>query len=712
MRKIKGLMALFILLLVGYYMIYYTGLYLDINPNKPVTVQSKTKDKTIYIKNNEDEKYKAFEVKGVEVASSIAGYYGTDYAVDKKTWLRWFEQIQEMGANTIKVPTIYDDTFYNAFYEFNHARKDPLYLFQGIQVSDYANNSHRDAYSKEFFETLQEDSIVAVDIIHGKRNINTNNIKGSGKYRKDISPWVLGYIVGNGWNPGTMAYTNNNKNYKTKYEGKYFITAENSTVFEAMLAEIMDGMASYESKKYKMQRLISFFNDPQNDPFVYEKQYAQQLGKYNHLDAENIKPTEEFKSGYVATYRLYAFCPEFGKYFSQEQKVALSKELEMLNQDLFYDGYTQLLSNYHSMPVMISGYGFSSARGTDRVAGPMTEIEQGQALASTHQDIVDSGCSGSIISTWQDTWERRAWNTSYAVDVQEAFRWHDVQTQAQGYGLLSFDPGNEKLDCYIDGDSSEWEEEEIVLSIEETTLSVKYDESFVYLLVEKEGLTNQTQLYIPIDTTPKSGSSQSENPKLMFERDADFLLCILGERNSEILVQERYEALRENYLMQTDAEDPFVSPPLKNSPNFKSIKMICENSNMLLEDMVGTELKDAKLFDTYKTGGLVYGNSNPESTDYNSLADFHYGNNCVEIRIPWQILNFSNPSKMKIHDDYYENYGVEEISISKLYLGVCELNQSTPATMVEVNLKGWENKTTYHERLKKSYFILKEGWGK
>ena len=35
------------------------------------------------------------------------------------------------------------------------------------------------------------------------------------------------------------------------------------------------------------------------------------------------------------------------------------------------------------------------------------------------------------------------------------------------------------------------------------------------------------------------------------------------------------------------------------------------------------------------------------------------GDGFVEIKIPWQLLNFADPTKMYIHDDYYEVYGVE-----------------------------------------------------
>lgn len=51
------------------------------------------------------------------------------------------------------------------------------------------------------------------------------------------------------------------------------------------------------------------------------------------------------------------------------------------------------------------------------------------------------------------------------------------------------------------------------------------------------------------------------------------------------------------------------------------------------------------------------------------MADFCYAESGVEIRLPWQLLNFSNPSEMMIHDDYYEHYGVEYIHIDEMYVG-------------------------------------------
>ena len=114
--------------------------------------------------------------------------------------------------------------------------------------------------------------------------------------------------------------------------------------------------------------------------------------------------------------------------------------------------------------------------------------------------------------------------------------------------------------------------------------------------------------------------------------------------------------------------------------------------------------------ETFETGLLTYGNANPKAKDYNSLADFCAKGDYIEVKLPWQLLNFADPSEMSIHDDYYdENYGVEYISIDEMHLGIGQ-KSSARISLATVPLEGWDNKVSYHERLKPSYEMLKDYW--
>ena len=77
--------------------------------------------------------------------------------------------------------------------------------------------------------------------------------------------------------------------------------------------------------------------------------------------------------------------------------------------------------------------------------------------------------------------------------------------------------------CYVDGDASEWTDDDIVADRGDMKLSMKYDEKFVYFMVKKDGLNiDKDKIYIPLDITPKSGSSYYEEKNMLFDRAVDF----------------------------------------------------------------------------------------------------------------------------------------------------------------------------------------------
>ncbi|MBR1691933.1 MAG: hypothetical protein IJ711_04070, partial [Lachnospiraceae bacterium] len=307
----------------------------------------------------------------------------------------------------------------------------------------------------------------------------------------------------------------------------------------------------------------------------------------------------------------------------------------------------------------------------------------------------------------QDEWFKRTWNTVHAVDLDKTPYWSDYQTNEQYFGLLTFDPGEETSVCYVDGDTSEWSEKDAVISNGDSAVSMKYDEKFLYFLITKENFKPGTDtLYIPIDTTPKSGSTYCKRYDVAFERDCDFLLVLHGTSDSRLVVHKRYEPLLAAYGEIYYGINPYIDPPDRATVRFENIylPLILENVLPKADDLLSSSVK-------YETGLLRYGNANPDADDFDSLADFCFAEDAVEIRLPWQLLNFSNPSEMMIHDDYYEKYGIENLQIDRMYVGVADTERSDyRIPMAAFRLKGWEKDVTAHERLKKSYYILQEYW--
>ena len=279
--------------------------------------------------------------------------------------------------------------------------------------------------------------------------------------------------------------------------------------------------------------------------------------------------------------------------------------------------------------------------------------------------------------TWQDEWFKRTWNTMYAVDLDNTPYWSDYQTNEQFFGLLTFDPGEEESVCYVDGDTAEWAEEDIVLEGRQARLSMKYDEKFLYILCRGGRISTpgRTPSISPSTPPPRSGSTYCENYGLTFERACDFIICIDGTDNSRVVVQERYEVLR---AMSTYGTDYYATDPYLDIR--RRCRQPCLSAHLYDTDAGGRGTRlltgnwDVTAAKMYETGAAALWECQPAMlrilTPWPTICFTDSG---VEIRIPWQLLNFANPSEMLIHDDYYECYGVGNLSrLIRMYAGVAQ----------------------------------------
>lgn len=723
MKKFILVVSILVVIYFAFDALYYRyGFYIDLDPSEKVTTFTKTDGDKILIKKSS--KYKPLEIKGVNLDASIPGQWSTDFDIDESTYKRWFKQISEMGANTIRVYTVQSDTFYDALYEYNENSKKPLFILQGSLVNDYIQNSRRDAYDKDFRETWIDDCKTMVDVIHGERKLIYGQVKssGHGTYNNDVSKWVIGYILGVDWNESTVEYTNRQYEGESEYthfRGEYMYTSKDASPFENLLAMVGDKVIEYESNRYKQQRLVAFSNWTSTDPFEYPEEVEDYYKKFAKVDTEKIKTTKEYKSGCFASYHVYPYYQNYLSRMKDWSAYGINKENYRVKKGKYntYKAYLAMLKKHHKMPVVISEFGVTSARGMtmeddnmNRNQGHMSEKRQGEIFVECYKDIKDVGCAGGCVFAWQDSWEKKIWNVMYTQNTKRDPYWLDYQTASQNAGLLSFDPGEKKSVCYVDGDISEWKKNKPVYKDNDYSLSMKYDEKNIYLLIHKKNLKfGSDKLYIPIDITQKSGSSYYRDDKksILFDRASDFVIEICGKENTRMKVQERYESLRANFSKDVYDYDTYLEDhiPSRNSSKFVNIDMITRNK-VIFKD--GT----SEPADVFETGKLKYGNANPKSKNYNSLADFICNGDYIEMKLPWGLLNFSDPSKMNIHDDYYENHGVEYIHIDKMYMGIGNDRMKRRIEMVPFKLEGWNDNETYHERLKSSYYILKSYWRK
>ena len=697
-------------LLIAAYFSYFSGIYIFKNKNaSSPDVFTRVEGDNIYITENGTEH--EFELRGVNLGVGKPGYFAVEYGINYEDYIRWFTQIAEMGANTIRVYTFQNEDFYRAFYDYNTSAASPLYLIHGVWVDDYVLNSHCDAYDDEFLDQFITDIKSTIDIVHGRKNKIINAEKELFRYRYDVSKWVLGYLPGVEWEQSIVAYTDHHRAEETGYEGKYLKTSPEASAFETALCRVGDALIEYETEKYGQQHLLAFSNWCTTDPIDHPEELDLAFSKYAEVDVEHILPTDAFKAGQFASYHVYPYYPDY--YTALKDMSALTDENGYFNSYIYY---LKLLTAHHTMPVIVTEFGLPTSRGCgalehsgfDRNQGGITEHQQAVGLTSCYEDIMASGCSGGIVFSWHDEWFKRTWNTMENIDLARTPYWSDYQTNEQYFGLLAFDPGKDELLCKTDGNVSEWDGQPLVCGDDSLGIRMMYDERYIYFYIHCSGYDpEKDSVFIPIDTTQKSGSMYCSAHNLLFDRYADFLITLSPNEN-RLTVQERYDVFRATRDVDALGESAYTHIPDVNSDVFNPIRLVIQSDH---ENAQRDTHHVSYRMVYYETGLLRQGNGDPDADDFDSMSDYCVNGDDIELRIPWQLLNFADPSQMKIHDDYYLHYGVDYQTIDKLYVGVTE-GGSERVTMKPFELSGWGVSVTYHERLKEAYYAMQKLWSK
>lgn len=686
----------------------------------------KTDGKDILIEDKEENsKWNEFKISGINVDAAKPGAYPTNNAVSKYDYLRWFKYIADLNVNCIRVSDLMSESFYEALQIFNEENEKPLYLLQGIYFDEVDLRNGDDFYDKEVRKKFEHRIKLVISAVHG-RPYKIIPDDSTQIYKWDISDYVIGYTLGVDWAPHDIIYTDT-MNETNFYNGKYFKTTENGTVFEAYLASLADFAVDYEVDQFREQKLISFIGSAYNlirskdnegdaiikpidqvsidgivndigreqDPNIISNDQGATPQVKNYLDVENIKGTDKLKTGLFVSYNIY---PE-------------------TNSLLDYSGdigaYVKRINDYHTVPVVVSEYGVPSSRlaagfinGSEK--GYLTEKEQGYAFIELHKELSKVDLGGSFIFEWQDSWYKSSWNTTDDKILDRATYWSDTETYSQWFGLMAFDPGKDESICYPDETINEWENGAVLSKEDNLSLSVKSDERYMYFMVKSEDGSSlkDKKIYIDLDVTPKSGSNKAAQYGLEFEEDVDFIININGEGASDIKVQKYYSA----YDFKEDI------PRLRLRPNTVSLEKNMDEFvpiKAYTKQRIYIESRDEFLEkEAYETGKLTYGIGNPKGGKaYNSAADYYIGKDYIEVRIPWALMNFMDPSTKKVKGDFYENFNVLPISIDDVGIGLTVKDKSgniqKRLKSKRYNWSDW-NLPEYHERLKESYYIYKD----
>lgn len=345
--------------------------------------------------------------KGVNLGATVPGHFPGEMPIREEDYLRWFRQIDEMGANVIRIYTVHNPVFYKALVKYNHDKgEDALYFMQGIWSPEEQLIERQDAYDPEIVEMFKQEIEKAVAAVYGDITLEEKKGSASGKYTVNAGKYLMAWHIGTEWDPAMVDNTNRLHEDMPRYEGAYFSAVEGASPFESWLASMLDHTAAAE-RKYGWEHPITFTNWVTTDVLEHpgEPLFEEDMVS---VDARHVQPVD-WEAGYFASYHVYPYYPDFFR--TDETLWTIPDDKGGYNT---YKAYLRRLkAEFTDMPIMVTEYGVPSSIGIShygpggRDQGGHDEIEQGKVNVSLTEDIYEEGYSGAILFMWQDEWFKK-----------------------------------------------------------------------------------------------------------------------------------------------------------------------------------------------------------------------------------------------------------------------------------------------------------------
>ena len=575
------------------------------------------------IYNGED--YTPFFVKGVNMGSAVPGSWPGQLAISSDQYARWFRMIAEAGFNTVRIYTLHYPRFYEEFARYNRENPDqPLYLLQGVWlVEEYPEwmGEIEDLYFHT--ERFEKEIKQVIDCIHGNNIIPYRPGEGWGTYETDISQWLIGFIIGREIHATEVCHTNYIRSV-TKYSGAH-VSIDDVSATEAWSVERIDKLISYERLKYKTTRPVAFSSWPTLDPLHHPSEEIGSEEDDESIDLNEMKLIDA-PGGYFASYHAYPYYPNFINWDAAYRKEGVDH----------YRAYLRdLRSHYTNFPVLITEFGVPSSYGCARYSfsgmnhGGMTEEQQGNANLRMLQNIYDVGCGGGAMFSWMDEWFKRTWITN-PLSSDNRSLWHDICSPENNFGLLRLAPNPQYYNKRTTIN---------VTSSKTSKVDIWHDFTFLNLETTlRTPLSSGDTLWYAFDTYMSDvGESTLPNGKKIIRNRAEFLLRITPD-SANLYVIKSYNLLGQGLVF----------------------RQLCGVTSFQTQTTDGEEWQ---LFQ-WQNGTYWEGREElPYMQDIGKLS-VYFGNEAlvshqavqirndgILIRIPWLMLNFSDPSSAKVVDD-------------------------------------------------------------
>ena len=604
--------------------------------------------------------YEPLFVKGFNLGAALPGKFPSEFPEDDGTYAGWLRAMADLGANSVRLYTLLPPAFYRALAAHN---ADPgnrrVWLVQGV----WTELPPRHDFSDPVYEAeLQAEIARVIDAVHGDLELLPRPGHASGLYDTDASASLLALVVGREWEPFAVEDYLRLRPDERSFDGTW-LRVRDGNAMECWVARQCDAAAGYEARRHGVVHPVTFANWPTLDPLHHptestrreEDAWRERDGRATvqalreapweddavSVDARRIEPTAAMEAGFFASYHVYPNFPDF-----------LNLDPRWAEGPTRYQSYLAALKRHHgTQPVLVAEFGISTSRGIAHLQpegwhhGGHDERQQGLLVARMLHAIRDVGCAGGIVFEFMDEWFKGTWSAApLEIPAERRRLWWNAESPEQAYGVMAARPASVRV--RLDGEIDDWRDVPAVVADAQPprrggwadlrAVRLQADEGFLHVLLETAGGPEPPHgrgivHRLAIDTyDPRRGETTLPRPgAARVATGVEFLVTLGGPVGSHVRVSAPYEP----YARLGSAE--IVSPA---EPGGRFAPLLFE-SNRERFARAGRRFP-ALIVDR---GVLRLG-----SIDADTRADVAVGAGVIEVRLPWALLNITDPSSRRV----------------------------------------------------------------
>lgn len=612
---------------------------------------------------------------GVNLGATVPGRSPGEVAIGGEDFRRWMPEMARMGVRVIRIYALQNPAFYRELAAYNRAHPEaPLYVLHGIWIPEDLFTERKDLWDPELLAEQERLIDEVYRAASGEFASGQRLGEASGVWKADIRRWIIGWSFGIELDPSAL-HRSELLNPDRHFQGRYVTTRGRASSTEAWLAKQLDHLATLDAEA-GWSRPMTFTNWLTLDPLPHpmEPNPGEDLVA---VDATHLEATRAWPGGFFASYHAYPYYPDFLRFEYSDQG------------DDPYRAYLRDLRAHHlGQAVMITEFGVPSSLGKahlgplGRDQGDHSETEAMRIDAELLRTIEEEGFAGAVVFEWVDEWFKVTWNTlDFELPQERRQLWRNMLNNEESFGLLASEAHLEG-EVTIDGAETEWEggaaPSQVLWEGEDRLRQIRVanDEAYLYMVLRFESPSEISDSVIGLDVRP------GENGDLPWRGSASMkeaeVALLLGPDQLEIQRAAWTDELAFLYGLGYGYVDVRADELRRGSGAWRRPQLILNRPFQI----PGTgrsnpvELQDLS---RHPWRG--------EDEDSRSLGARE--GQVVELRIPWALLGFADPSSRTLVLPRPSGLSTEQLA-PRATLGIEVYDQHGVQLGEAANGYGWE----------------------